>query len=175
MNLNLLRLRSRRIARTASALALSLATVPLVLGALAGPSAAATSSGNSAVSAQQVVAEAECDIAWLEYDVAYIEGHLTVPPTCAPVPAGVQQSFSTLEYDLCLVGLHVNGGHGFCVPPAAATNSGTSSLSVQQLVATVECDVGWLVWDLGPYNLGLPGAPTPPPFCDPVPSQLAGL
>jgi hypothetical protein len=60
-------------------------------------------------------------------------------------------------------------------PSAAATNSGTSSISVQQLVATAECDVGWLAWDLGPYNLGLPGAPTPSPFCDPVPSQLAGL
>jgi hypothetical protein len=60
-------------------------------------------------------------------------------------------------------------------PSAAATNSGSSSISVQQIVATVECDVGWLVWDLGPYNLGLPGAPTPPPYCDPVPSQLAGL
>lgn len=60
-------------------------------------------------------------------------------------------------------------------PSAAATNSGTGSISVQQIVATVECDVGWLEWDLEPYNLGLPGAPTPAPFCDPVPSQLTGL
>ena len=60
-------------------------------------------------------------------------------------------------------------------PSGAATNSGTGSISAQQLVATVECDVGWLEWDVEPYNLGLPGVPTPPPFCDPVPSGLAGL
>jgi hypothetical protein len=61
-------------------------------------------------------------------------------------------------------------------PSAAATSSASSPITVQQLVADVQCDVGWLVWDAEGYNLGIgTGAPTPPPFCEPVPPQLAGL
>ena len=60
-------------------------------------------------------------------------------------------------------------------PSAAATSSTSSTITAQELVADVECDAGWLLWDLETYNLGLGGVPTPPPFCEPVPPQLAGL
>jgi hypothetical protein len=55
----------RQAARIAATLAISAATIPVALGALSGPSAAATSSGDSTVSTQQVIADAECDVAWL--------------------------------------------------------------------------------------------------------------
>jgi hypothetical protein len=61
-------------------------------------------------------------------------------------------------------------------PSSAATSSGNSTITVQQLVADVQCDVAWLAWDLEGYNLGIGhGVPTPPPLCNPVPPQLAGL
>lgn len=63
---------------------------------------------------------------------------------------------------------------GLCAfaEPSAAASSGSSAVSVQELVADVECDVGWLGWDVQSSLGPLPGQP---PFCVPVPSGLAGL
>lgn len=119
MERNSLRLGQRHAAHIAVALAISVTTIPVVLGALTESAAAATTSANSSISAQQVIADVECDIAWADYDAAYLEGSLKTPPSCTPVPVGVQQSFATVEYDLCILGLYVNGGHGFCIPPAS--------------------------------------------------------
>jgi hypothetical protein len=113
-----LRPRQRRVVGIAAALALSVATIPVVVGALAEPSAAATSSGNSTISAQQVVAVAECDVAWVDYDDAWLNTPNPTPPSCAPVPAGLQVSISTLLYDYCEFTNQLGGNHGFCIPPA---------------------------------------------------------
>jgi hypothetical protein len=114
------RQKQRGVARIAAALGLSAATIPVVLGALAEPSAAATSSGSSTISAQQVVAAAECDIAWVEMDVKYllVTAGTPITPSCAPVPAGAQESISTLLYDYCLLTDELGGSHGICIPPA---------------------------------------------------------
>ena len=132
MGRNSLRLRRRRVARIATALGLSAATVPVVLGALAQPSAAASSSANSATSAQQVVADAECDIAWLDWDVAVFEGApgRFTPPTCTPVPAAFQEAVTNSECDISwlvwdagdLFGFGVPAPSPFCepVPPGLA-------------------------------------------------------
>jgi hypothetical protein len=55
---------------------------------------------------------------------------------------------------------------------ALAEPSAAATISAQQLVADLECDAGWVLWDVGN---SLPGVPTPSPTCDPVPSGLAGL
>lgn len=114
-----LRLRQRHVAHLAVALAISVTTIPVVLGALTESAEAATTSVNSPISTQQVIADVECDIAWADYDAAYLEGSLKTPPSCTPVPVGIQQSFATVEYDLCIFELYTNGGHGFCIPPAS--------------------------------------------------------
>ena len=54
--------------------------------------------------------------------------------------------------------------------PSAAASSGGSTVSLEQVVADVECDAGWLVWDVQSSLGPLPGQP---PFCVPVPSGLA--
>ncbi len=117
---NSMRQRRPSVSRIVAALGLGAATVPVVLGALAAPSAAATSSGNSTISAQQVVADAECDIAWVEMDVKYllVTAGPPITPSCAPVPAGAQESISTLLYDYCLFTDELGGNHGICTPPA---------------------------------------------------------
>lgn len=124
MKRNLLRLKQRRVARIAAALGLSAATIPAVLGVLAEPSAAATSSGDSTVSAQQVVAAVECDIAWVDYDDAWLNTPAPIPPSCAPVPEGLQVSISNLLYDYCEFTNQLGGNHGICIAPAT-TPKGT--------------------------------------------------
>jgi hypothetical protein len=113
-------LSKRHVAHVAVAFAIGVTTIPVVLGALAEPAAAATTSANSTISAQQAVADVECDIVWVEYDVKYVAvtAGPAIPPSCAPVPVGLQQALATLAYDDCLLGLYANGGHGFCIPPA---------------------------------------------------------
>jgi hypothetical protein len=118
MERNSLRQKQRAVARIAAALGLSAATIPVVLGALAEPSAAATSLGNSTISAQQVLADAECDIAWVDYDDAWLNTPAPIPPSCAPVPAGLQVSISTLLYDYCQFTNELGGNHGICIAPA---------------------------------------------------------
>jgi hypothetical protein len=119
---NSLRSNQRRASRIAAALGLSAATIPVVLGVLAESSAAATSSGSTTISAQQVVAAAECDIAWVDYDDEWLNTPAPTPPTCAPVPAGVQVSVSTLLYDYCLFTDQLGGNHGICIPPATTSD-----------------------------------------------------
>lgn len=125
MGRDLLQLRRRHAVHLAVALAMSVATIPVVLGALAEPSAAATNSGNSTITAQQVVANAECDAGWLEMDVKYllVTAGTPITPSCAPVPAGFQDSISTVLYNYCLFTLEADGGHGICVPPATTPNN----------------------------------------------------
>lgn len=61
----------------------------------------------------------------------------------------------------------------FAQPSGAATPaaSGASSNIVETIVADVQCDVGWVVWDLDETFYPPAG---PSPFCTPVPPGLAG-
>lgn len=125
MERDVLQLGRRHAVHLAVALAMIVATIPVVLGALAEPSAAATTPGNTAISTQQVVADAECDAAWLEMDVKYflVTAGTPITPSCAPVPAAFQDSISTVLYNYCLFTLEADGGHGICVPPATTPNN----------------------------------------------------
>jgi hypothetical protein len=75
--------RRRRVGRIAATLGIGAAIVPVVLGAISEPSAAATSTG---VSAQQLVGVVECDVGWLIYDVGTtVSGIMPTPgPECQP-------------------------------------------------------------------------------------------
>lgn len=101
MEPSFLRLRPRHVAQIAAAFGISAATIPLVLGTLAEPSAAATSSLNGTISTQQAVADAQCDIAWLEWDVAVTDATPGPPiaPSCTPVPADLPQVMNDSNCD----------------------------------------------------------------------------
>jgi hypothetical protein len=124
MDRHLLRQGQRQVARLTVALALGAATIPVALGVLAQPSAAATSAGSSTISAQQIVADAQCDIAWVEMDLNYLEASgPPKAPSCAPVPAGFQEVISNVVYDYCQFTLTLDGEHGFCIPlPTSPTD-----------------------------------------------------
>lgn len=96
-----LRLRHRRAARRAAAFGITAATIPIVLCALEGSSSAATSSQNGTFSTQQAVADAQCDIAWLEWDVAISDATPgpPIPPSCTPVPADLPQVINDSNCD----------------------------------------------------------------------------
>jgi hypothetical protein len=90
MERSFLRRSPRRVIHSAVALGIGAASIPVVLGMTATPSAAATNSGNSTISAQQIVADVECDAVWLDWDVtSNLPGVFGPPPTCTPVPAGL--------------------------------------------------------------------------------------
>jgi hypothetical protein len=61
----------------------------------------------------------------------------------------------------------------FAAPAGAATSaaSGAGTNIVSVIVADVQCDVGWIVWDLDESFVPPAG---PSPFCTPVPPGLAG-
>jgi hypothetical protein len=122
MKQRLVRLMQGPVPRLAAAIGLSAATMPVVLGALAEPSAAATSSGTSTISAQQIVADAQCDVAWVDYDNAWTSEPAPIPPSCAPVPAALQVAIAGALYNYCLFTMQLGGNHGFCVPPATTPN-----------------------------------------------------
>lgn len=119
MNGQVFRTARGRMARTVAALAIGGATIPVVLGALASASAAATPTGANSIGAQQILADVQCDIAWVDYDDAWLNSPAPTVPSCAPVPAGFQVAISNALYNYCEFTLELDGGHGFCIPPAS--------------------------------------------------------
>jgi hypothetical protein len=56
-------------------------------------------------------------------------------------------------------------------PAGAAAKPNPVGALVSKIEADVLCDVGWIAWDID-ASTGVAG---PPPFCIPVPAQLAGF
>ncbi|HUE07806.1 MAG TPA: hypothetical protein VMP41_10280 [Acidimicrobiales bacterium] len=71
--------------RVAAVLGFGAAIVPVAVGVLAEPAAAAAS-GGSTISVQQVVAGLGCDPQWIVWDVGNLEGPPAPGPWCTPWP-----------------------------------------------------------------------------------------